>query len=140
MLVDALIEKFGAKELNAENDEGRRTLKEDLFDCVTLMYDGYDIARELESVHGWRCTRAYIDVLDKIDVYRYNVLRDEELQWVTKNDVRPKLNVGDEVKFYADSAQHVGVVAEINVKRAMYVVKSSTLRYMLVLPYEEVEA
>lgn len=60
--------------------------------------DGFEIAKKLDSHHGWNTTREDVDAFDEI-IYLVDLkLREEEKKWVEDNNIGQPLPSGTRVR------------------------------------------
>jgi len=89
----------------------------DLFHC-----DGYELARDLEKDMGFDSDRNLVDDMDCISDECRNCLNENIEKWAQECNITPKYSIGDEVKLKMDNVEYIGEIAEINLKRAFYVI------------------
>lgn len=62
--------------------------------CPSMHMDGYELAKELDSVCGWMPTAQDVETLDNFGFALREALRLECLSWARDNNVLPPLPVG----------------------------------------------
>jgi hypothetical protein len=62
--------------------------------------DGYEIARALDS-RGWSADSQLVDLMERLAMDRYDALQEVVREWVTAENIRPAMGVGDLVTIMA---------------------------------------
>lgn len=82
-----------AQKLAAENRWDADQAAEVAAEYRTHM-DGYQLAKELDSRHGWRISVMDVDALDCMDSEVREIHRAACLAWAKEHDVQPPLPIG----------------------------------------------
>jgi hypothetical protein len=114
------------------------------------LFDAYDMAKYMESKHGWSSDADLVDILDDAEMEAYSIRQTKVEEWVASNAIRPKKAIGDVVRVNAGAAngllaQADGEIVSIDEQRATYTVMVAELGHVrtgvgthgLVLPYEQ---
>lgn len=95
--------------------------------------DGYQCCRRLESA-GWDVDSSLVEVMDDYGFHLDNVLREAVKKWVAENRISPAFQVGTQVSITVNRKNEVGVIDEIRLETAEYLVKTdpnSTSRWVI---------
>lgn len=65
----------------------------------SLGMDGYRLAKELDTMAFWDCTRDDVDVLDEMDSLVREAVAKAEMQWAAEHGIQPPLPVGARIRW-----------------------------------------
>lgn len=70
---------------------------EDIARAARMGMDGYEIAKALESEHGWDCNFEMSEILDGFSSMAQSVVTQLEREWVEAYRVEPPLPIGERI-------------------------------------------
>lgn len=111
--------------------------------------DEYRMARHLDR-HGWDCDMSVIEALSVTSGEVYDALREATKTWVTSNQIKPRLKIGDVAKVMlyegrGPKKEYEGEVVRIDADLATYTicvpaighVKEGVGTHGVLIPYED---
>lgn len=102
----------------------------------TSDWDGFKLACDLDR-DGYTGDSSLVDILDGADGERYEAREKLVAAWVQEYDIRPKLKVGDVVRYKDRECDVEGIVTKIDSVHAVYTVTCPSLGHIGHLSKEE---
>jgi len=118
---------------SGEYDE-RETVLEELIKVFKRRsifdYDGYRLARLLEESCMWESDSDLVSVLDSYYSFLSQAHRDAVKEWVLKNSIIPKKNIGDFVNVDFGERTHQGRIIGIDEATGQYTINVPALQHV----------
>ncbi len=107
-----------------------------------LHMNGYEYAKALESLGAEDINSYIVEALESINNRLYHLNKIDIKKWVQDNNIKPKYNIGDFVKYESiqipNSFTNKVLITNIDSEMALYSLKISDTSNLLV-PFEKVE-
>lgn len=83
--------------------------------------DGYRCARELSHC-GWECDAEIVEILEKAQFIKCDIVDKLTKEWVVQNNINPELEVGQKCSFTSCGKKYIGTVTRIEKDLAQYLI------------------
>lgn len=107
-----------------------------------LHMNGYEYAKALEDLGAEHIDSYIVEALESINNRLYHLNKIDIKKWVQDNNIKPKYNIGDFVKYESiqipNSFTNKVLITNIDSEMALYSLKISDTSNLLV-PFEKVE-
>ena len=107
-----------------------------------LHMNGYEYAKALENLGAEHIDSYIVEALESINNRLYHLNKIDIKKWVQDNNIKPKYNIGDLVKYESiqipNSFTNKVLITNIDSEMALYSLKISDTSNLLV-PFEKVE-
>lgn len=107
-----------------------------------LHMNGYEYAKVLEDLGAENIDSYIVETLEEINYQLYTLNKTKIKTWVKENNIEPKYNIGDLVKYESiqipNSFTNKVLITNIDSEMALYSLKISDTSNLLV-PFEKVE-
>ncbi len=107
-----------------------------------LHMNGYEYAKALEELGAEHIDSYIVEALESINNRLYHLNKIDIKKWVQDNNIKPKYNIGDLVKYESiqipNSFTNKVLITNIDSEMALYSLKISDTSNLLV-PFEKVE-
>lgn len=107
-----------------------------------LHMNGYEYAKALEDLGAEHIDSYIVEALESINNRLYHLNKIDIKKWVQDNNIKPKYNIGDLVKYESiqipNSFTNKVLITNIDSEMALYSLKISDTSNLLV-PFEKVE-
>ena len=107
-----------------------------------LHMNGYEYAKALEDLGAEHIDSYIVEALESINNRLYHLNKIDIKKWVQDNNIKPKYNIGDLVKYESiqipNSSTDKVLITNIDSEMALYSLKISDTSNLLV-PFEKVE-
>lgn len=107
-----------------------------------LHMNGYEYAKALENLGAEHIDSYIVEALESINNRLYHLNKIDIKKWVQDNNIKPKYNIGDFVKYESiqipNSFTNKVLITNIDSEMALYSLKISDTSNLLV-PFEKIE-
>lgn len=150
-LAQVIAEKLVVLEEMPDDPEELLTDLTKVLKSESPFYDPYKMAKALEDRFMWTCNMGVVELLDTVSNHAYQLLSELVAEWVSKNGIEPKNEIGDRVIVSANNmrgipSQYTGEIVRINEKEATYTILIPELGHVRsgigtnggIFPFEEI--